>query len=218
MKRIFAAMLSVMMVCALFAGSASATGVISPELKRSVDISKEVAGSLADKAADMEFGFELDVSKITFEDDRWAQFAQAEGIRFDAERQVLSFTLKAGESISLDLPFGDDYVLSEIGGWENEKYVSTTINGEVCRDYIFDVVADSVELDVINYYGEKDEPGVPGEEPQSGQPGGAGPEDPSGQVPGSPQTGYPIGILGLGAAAAASGVVAVLTGKKAKKG
>ena len=218
MKRIFAAMLSAMMICGLFAGSASATGVISPELKRSVDISKEVAGSLADKAADLEFGFELDVSKTTFEDDRWAQFAQDEGISFDAERQVLSFTLKAGQSISLDLPFGDDYVLSEIGGWDNEKYVTTAINGQVSRDFEFDVVASSVDIDVVNYYGEPDEPGIPGEDPQPGTPGDPTPDDPTGEIPGSPQTGYPIGILGLGAAAAASGIVAVLTGKKAKKG
>ena len=218
MKRIFAAMLSTMMICGLFAGSVSATGVISPELDRTVDISKEVAGSLAASAAELEFGFELDVSKTTFKDDRWAKFAEEEGITYDAEREVLSFTLKAGESISLDLPFGDDYVLSEIGGWDNEKYVTTAINGEVTRDFEFDVVASSVDIDVVNYYGEPDEPGIPGEDPQPGEPGGPSGDDPTGEMPGSPQTGYTVGILGLTAAAAASGAIAVVTGKKAKKG
>ena len=212
MKRIFTAMLSAMMICGLFAGSASATGVISPELKRTVDISKEVAGSLADKADDLEFAFELDVSKTTFEDDRWAKFAEAEGVNYDAERNVISFTLKAGEEISLDLPFGDDYVLSEVGGWDNENYIATLINGEESREHEFDVVASSVDIDVVNYYGE------PGEEPKPSSPDDPSADDPTSELPGSPQTGYTVGILGLGAAAAVSGAVAVLTGKKAKKG
>lgn len=36
-------------------------------------------------------------------------------------------------------------------------------------------------------------------------------------MPPSPQTGYPVGIVGLAAAAAVSGAVAVITGKKANK-
>lgn len=36
-------------------------------------------------------------------------------------------------------------------------------------------------------------------------------------MPSSPQTGYPVGIVGLAAAAAVSGAVAVITGKKANK-
>lgn len=48
--------------------------------------------------------------------------------------------------------------------------------------------------------------------------GGPDQEDgPNAGMPSSPQTGYPVGIVGLAAAAAASGAVAVITGKKANK-
>ena len=69
--------------------------------------------------------------------------------------------------------------------------------------------------------GGSDEPAVPGEdEPGSTPPETPEQEDPEGEIPGvpvAPQTGYTVGILGLSAAAAASGAVAVAAGKKAKK-
>lgn len=227
MKRFFALALAAMMSCSLFVGSAGA--VISPELNRGVDISKEVAGTAAADYKNIEFNFELDVSKIKFKDNRWEAFAKKEGITYDADRDVLCFSLKAGQSISLELPFGDEYTLSEVGGYDNEDYISTTINGVETRDHTFDVSKKDKrvhEVEVINNYGTTNpddpkpgdpEPPLDPEEPGSEQPDKPGTDDPAGEKPVSPQTGYPVGVLALSIAAAASGAVAVVAGKKAKK-
>lgn len=226
MKRLFALALAAMMSCSLFVGSASA--VVSPELKRGVEISKEVAGDAAANYDDIEFNFELDVSKLKFKDSRWESFAKKEGITYDKDRDVLCFSLKAGEEIELDLPFGDEYTLSEVGGYDSEDYVSTTINGVETRDHTFDVSKKDKsrqEIEVINTYGkpqpEDPKPGDPDkpgtDDPGAEKPDTPGTDDPAGEKPSSPQTGYAMGVLGLTAVAAASGAVAVAAGKKIKK-
>ena len=229
MKRLFALAIAAMMSCSLFAGSAGA--VISPELERGVVISKEVAGTAADKYDDIEFNFELDVSKVKFKDNRWEAFAKKEGITYDSERDVLCFSLKAGDKITLDLPFGDEYSITEIGGYDNEDYVSTTVNGVESMDHTFDVSKkdkDYDKVEFINTYGKEipnpddpkpgePEPPVDPDKPGPEQPGTPGSDEPGAEKPVSPQTGYPVGILALTVAAAASGAVAVAAGKKAKK-
>ncbi len=257
MKRLMALMMTTVMLCGLCAVSTAAVPdgyVISPELKRGVNISKEVTGDAAEDYEDVEFHFELDVSKVKFKDNRWEAFANKEGITYDADRDVLCFSLKAGEEIALELPFGDEYTLAEVGGYDSDEYVYTTINGEFSRDHTFDIDKKDTaayEVDVINVYeedgeitedpkdpfgpgggedpddpkdpGDPDRPGAPeGDDPGSERPGRPGEEDPKGENPGSerpiaPQTGYPVGVLALSIAAAASGAVAVVAGKKAKK-
>lgn len=238
MKRLFALAMAAMMSCSLFVSTSFA--VKSPELERGVVISKEVAGTAADNYEDIEFNFELDVSKLKFKDNRWEAFAKKEGITYDPERDVLRFSLKAGEKIKLDLPFGDEYSVTEIGGYDSEDYVSTTVNGEESMGHTFDVSKkdkDYDKVEFINTYDEPqteepeppvdpDDPDDPGpgqpntpssDEPGAEKPGTPDSDEPAGEKPVSPQTGYPVGILALTAAAAASGAVAVAAGKKAKK-
>ena len=227
MKRLFALAMAAMMSCSLFVSTSFA--VKSPELERGVVISKEVAGTAADNYEDIEFNFELDVSKLKFKDNRWEALAKKEGITYDSERDVLYFSLKAGEKIKLDLPFGDEYSVTEIGGYDSEDYVSTTVNGEESMGHTFDVSKKDKDYDKVEFINTYDEPQpeepLP-EEPEPpvdpDKPGPEQPDVPDGEKPGaekpvSPQTGYPVGILALTAAAAASGAVAVAAGKKAKK-
>lgn len=225
MKRISALLLTAMMMIGICAVSAGA--VISPELEWTVDISKEVAGSLADDYKKTKFNFELDVSNITLPGNTWKDFAKENDIKYDKKRGVLEFSLRAGESLSLELPFGDEYSLSEVGGYDSKDYVSTTINGEETMEHSFDVKASGARhqsIEVVNIY---DEPNP--DEPKPGEPEEPDPEDPKPSEPTpdkpgtedpkseSPQTGYTIGLMGLSAAAAACGAVAVIAGKKATK-
>ena len=240
MKRISALLLTAMMIigiCAVPAGAVQ-TYVVSPEVEWTVDISKEVAGELADDYKKTKFDFELDVSNIDLPGDGWKNFAKANGIKYDKKREVLEFSLRAGESISLVLPFGDEYSLSEVGGFKSKDYVSTTINGEETMEHSFDVSRNGPEyqsIEVVNTYdkpnpddpkpGEPDQPNPEDPKPSEPTPDKPDPEDPKAQEPEepkpekpvSPQTGYTIGIMGLSAAAAACGAVAVITGKKATK-
>ena len=70
----------------------------------------------------------------------------------------------------------------------------------------------------------REEPETPPEKPRPDhpEPGAEKPDKPEpgkpeGEKPVSPQTGYPIGIVGLSATAAACGAAAVIAGKKASK-
>ena len=208
MKRIFAVMISAMMMFGLFAGTASATdSVVSPELDRVVEVSVSTSGSQGMEFRDTEFQMELDVSKAGVEDAHWEAFAKEEGFTFDAERGVLCFSLKAGEKLELNLPFGDDYALRVVGVDGHEEYTHTVVNGEKTDGYEFDVSGSGAEIEIVHYFGD------PTVEIEPSQPGDSGSDTPS-----SPQTGSTVGILGLSAAAAASGAVAVLAGRKAKKG
>lgn len=221
MKRFFALALAAMMSCSLFVNTSFAAK--SPELERGVVISKEVAGTAAADYEDIEFNFELDVSKVKFKDGRWEAFAKKEGLTYDAEKGVLSFSLKAGQSITLDLPFGDEYSVTEIGGYDSEDYVSTTVNGVESMEHVFNVSKkddDRDEVEFVNIYGKEDpkpNPPMDPDKPGAEHPDKPGTDKPEGEKPVSPQTGYSVGILGLTAAAAASGAVAVAAGKKAKK-
>lgn len=219
MKRLFALAMAAMMSCSLFVSTSFAAK--SPELERGVVISKEVAGTAADNYEDIEFNFELDVSKVKFKDNRWEALAKKEGITYDSERDVLYFSLKAGEKIKLDLPFGDEYSVTEIGGYDSEDYVSTTVNGEESMGHTFDVSKKDTNYDKVEFINTYDEPQpeepLPEEPEPPVDPDKPDPEQPGAEKPVSPQTGYPVGILALTVAAAASGAVAVAAGKKAKK-
>ena len=98
-------------------------------------------------------------------------------------------------------------------------------------DHTFDVSKkdkDYDKVEFINTYGKEipnpddpkpgePEPPVDPDKPGPEQPGTPGSDEPGAEKPVSPQTGYPVGILALTVAAAASGAVAVAAGKKAKK-
>lgn len=246
MKRLFALALAAMMSCALLVNTSFAAR--SPELERGVVISMEVAGESADRYKDAEFRFTLNVSKAGYEDSRWESFARKAGITYDAEGDVLQFSLKAGGKITLDLPLGDGYVVTEVDGYASEDYLSTTVNGEAAMEYTFDVSRKDSDYDMVafvNTYGkeeppvdppdDRDDPPVEPDKPGPGQPDKPGPGQPdssggdgsgaeqsgtggpNSEKPVSPQTGYPVGILALSVAAAASGAVAVAAGKKAGK-
>lgn len=92
----------------------------------------------------------------------------------------------------------------------------------VCGLFVVSASADNNDLEVISP--EVVSPEVISPEvdsPETDDPenmGGPDQEDGANAgMPSSPQTGYPVGIVGLAAAAAASGAVAVITGKKANK-
>lgn len=244
MKRLFALALAAMMSCALLVNTSFAAR--SPELERGVVITMEVAGEAADRYKDTEFRFTLDVSKAGYEDSRWESFARKAGIAYDAEGDVLQFSLKAGGKITLDLPFGDGYVVTEVDGYASEDYLSTTVNGVEAMEHTFDVSRKDSDYDMVafvNTYGKEEtpvdpvdppvdpvdppvdpdvpgpgQPDIPGGDGSGAeQPGKPGTGDPNGEKPVSPQTGYPVGILALSVAAAASGAVAVAAGRKAGK-
>lgn len=91
----------------------------------------------------------------------------------------------------------------------------------VCGLFVVSASADNNDLEVISP--EVVSPEVVSPEvisPEVDSPETDDPENMGGAnagMPSSPQTGYPVGIVGLAAAAAVSGAVAVITGKKANK-
>ena len=309
MKRISALLITAMMLagmCVLPAAAAKNEYIYSPGWF--VEVSKELDGDEAHRYQNKKFTFELDVSKVELKGDGgWGAYAKDRGIKYDDKRGVLEITLRAGESITLEMPFGDEYSLTEVGGYDGTYYAYTTVNGVESMEHDFEVGLESPEyqkIEFVNVYEEDPEapvnpgnpggpggsedddpdlpvdpgnpggpggddpedpdlpvdpgnpggpggddpedpdlpvdpnnPGGPGKpgDPDSPKPGGPGapgdpnpgapgmpnmPVDPDAPKPGrptSPQTGYTLGILSLTAAAAASGAVAVIAGKKASK-